>query len=51
MTAELLIALAPIVLLIAMGAWLKRSRFLEDRFWAQAERLGYYVLLPALFLL
>lgn len=50
MTAELLIALAPIVLLIAMGAWLKRSRFLEDSFWAQAERLGYYVLLPALFL-
>ncbi|MFJ2445295.1 AEC family transporter [Pseudomonas sp. NPDC087626] len=50
MTAELLIALAPIVLLIAMGAWLKRSRFLEDSFWAQAERLGYNVLLPALFL-
>lgn len=50
MTAELLIALAPIALLIVMGAWLKRSRFLEDGFWAQAERLGYYVLLPALFL-
>lgn len=50
MTAELLIALAPIAVLIVMGAWLKRSRFLEDSFWAQAERLGYYVLLPALFL-
>ena len=50
MTAELLLALTPIALLIAMGAWLKRSRFLEDSFWAQAERLGYYVLLPALFL-
>lgn len=49
-TAELLIALAPIAVLIVMGAWLKRSRFLEDSFWAQAERLGYYVLLPALFL-
>lgn len=49
MTAELLIALAPIALLIVMGAWLKRSRFLEDSFWAQAERLGYYLLLPALF--
>ncbi|MHC8314150.1 AEC family transporter [Pseudomonas sp. LB3P31] len=33
-----------------MGAWLKRIRFMEDSFWAQAERLGYYVLLPALFL-
>ena len=50
MTAELLIALAPIAVLIVMGAWLKRSRFLEDSFWAQAERLGYYVHLPALFL-
>jgi len=49
-TAELLIALAPIALLIVMGTWLKRSRFLQDSFWAQAERLGYYVLLPALFL-
>ncbi|WP_178116356.1 AEC family transporter [Pseudomonas brassicae] len=43
-------ALAPIAVLIVMGTWLKRSRFLQDSFWAQAERLGYYVLLPALFL-
>lgn len=50
MTATLLIALTPIAVLIIMGAWLKRSRFLEDSFWAQAERLGYYILLPALFL-
>ncbi|KFF45799.1 transporter [Pseudomonas sp. BRG-100] len=50
MTAELLIALTPIALLIVMGAGLKRSQFFEDTFWAQAERLGYYVLLPALFL-
>ncbi|WP_156355247.1 AEC family transporter [Pseudomonas endophytica] len=50
MTAELLLALTPIALLIGMGAWLKHSRFLEDSFWAPAERLGYYVLLPALFL-
>ena len=50
MTLALLLALAPIALLIALGAWLKHSRFLADSFWAQAERLGYYVLLPALFL-
>jgi len=28
---------------------LRRRGFLTDRFWSQAERLGYYVLLPALF--
>lgn len=50
MTLALLLALAPIALLIALGAWLNHSRFLADSFWAQAERLGYYVLLPALFL-
>jgi predicted permease len=36
--------------LIFMGAWLRRIRFLEENFWSQAERLGYYVLLPARFL-
>lgn len=50
MTAQLILALVPIALLIALGAWLKRHQFLADSFWAQAERLGYYVLLPALFL-
>ena len=50
MTAQLLLALVPIALLIGLGAWLKHSAFLADSFWAQAERLGYYLLLPALFL-
>lgn len=50
MIATLLSALAPIALLIAVGAWLRRSRFLAESFWPQAERLGYYVLLPSLFL-
>lgn len=50
MTVSLLLALLPIALLIALGAWLRQSRFLADAFWPQAERLGYYVLLPALFL-
>lgn len=49
MTLSLLLALVPIALLIALGTWLRHSRFLTEAFWPQAERLGYYVLLPALF--
>ncbi|MCM2462779.1 MULTISPECIES: AEC family transporter [Pseudomonas] len=49
MTLSLLIALLPIAILIVLGAWLKRRQFLADTFWAQAERLAYYVLLPSLF--
>lgn len=50
MIATLLLALAPIAFLIGLGAWLRRSHFLAESFWPQAERLGYYVLLPSLFL-
>ncbi|MBI3145898.1 MAG: AEC family transporter [Pseudogulbenkiania sp.] len=50
MVQTLLLALLPIALLIAMGAGLRRHALLAESFWAQAERLGYYVLLPALFL-
>lgn len=49
MTPALLLALLPIALLIMLGAWLKHRAFLADSFWGQAERLGYYILLPALF--
>lgn len=49
MTLSLLVALLPIAILIALGAWLKRARFLAETFWPQAERLAYYVLLPSLF--
>ncbi|EPZ6036738.1 AEC family transporter [Pseudomonas aeruginosa] len=49
MTTLLLLALVPIALLICMGAWLRHSTFLQESFWPQAERLGYYVLLPSLF--
>lgn len=49
MTGTILLALLPIVLLIGLGAALRRSRFLGEAFWPQAERLGYYVLLPSLF--
>ncbi|MDH2432748.1 AEC family transporter [Pokkaliibacter sp. MBI-7] len=49
MIAPLLLALLPIVLLITLGALLRQREFVAATFWPQAERLGYYVLLPALF--
>jgi predicted permease len=44
-----MITLVPVALLIALGYSLKRTNFLANGFWGQAERLGYYILLPALF--
>jgi hypothetical protein len=49
MTGALLLALVPIALLIGLGSALRRAGFLAETFWPQAERLGYYVLLPSLF--
>ncbi|ACL61591.1 AEC family transporter [Methylobacterium nodulans] len=49
MTGAVLLALLPIVILIALGMLLRHRRFLDDGFWPQAERLGYFVLLPCLF--
>ena len=49
MTGALLLALVPIALLIGLGVALRRAGFLAETFWPQAERLGYYVLLPSLF--
>ena len=49
MTGAILLALLPIGLLIGLGAVLRRIGFIGEAFWPQAERLGYYVLLPALF--
>lgn len=49
MTKEVLLALAPVVILILVGLVLRRREFLQDSFWPQAERLGYFVLLPSLF--
>lgn len=48
MIGAVLLALVPVILLIALGAGLRR-RFLPAEFWPHAERLGYFVLLPALF--
>ncbi len=46
----LLTTLLPIILLIALGTFLRLRGFLADNFWPGAERLSYYVLLPSLFL-
>ncbi len=41
-------AIAPIFLLIVAGYGFKRSGFPGEAFWSPAERLSYFVLLPAL---
>ncbi|OJX79957.1 MAG: hypothetical protein BGO92_03345 [Magnetospirillum sp. 64-120] len=38
----------PIFLLIVLGRALRARRFLSDGFWAPAEKLTYYLRLPAL---
>ncbi|MCA8061852.1 AEC family transporter [Burkholderia sp. AU38729] len=49
MIGPIVLALAPVALLVAFGHGLRRTGFIGDAFWPQAERLCYYVLLPALF--
>lgn len=44
-------ALAPVFLMIALGAFLRQRAFVGDGFWSGAERLVYWLLLPALLLL
>ena len=46
----LLTTLVPIILLIALGTFLRIRGFLGESFWPGAERLSYFVLLPSLFL-
>ena len=41
-------AVLPVFLLIFLGYGLKRSKFLPQEFWEGAERLTYFILLPAL---
>ena len=50
MIGPILLALTPIVLLIGLGHAMRRADFLPEPFWPQAERLSYFVLLPALFI-
>ena len=49
MIGTVAMTLLPIILLIGLGIELRRQRFLAEAFWSQAERLGYFILLPALF--
>ncbi len=41
-------AITPIFFLIICGFVLKRSGFLQDGFWQSAEKLTYFILMPAL---
>ncbi len=49
MIEAVLLALLPVLILIALGFGLRYRRIVADHFWPEAERLGYFVLLPALF--
>ncbi|WP_099867533.1 AEC family transporter [Pararhizobium haloflavum] len=50
MSAAIVIALLPVIFLIGFGHLIRRTGFLSEAFWPQAERLSYFVLLPALFM-
>lgn len=41
-------ALLPVFLLIVLGYALKQKRWVDDAFWAPAERITYYIFFPAL---
>ncbi|WP_394250909.1 AEC family transporter [Arthrobacter pityocampae] len=50
MIAQSLVALGPVIGLIALGYGLRARSVLAPAFWPPAERLCYFVLLPALFI-
>jgi len=45
---EVAALIAPVFLLIVGGYWARASGFIAEGFWAPAEKLGYWVLLPSL---
>ena len=45
---DVVIALFPLIVLIALGYVLKQKKFLQAEFWRGAEQLNYFVLFPAL---
>lgn len=45
---NILIALIPVFLLIALGYWLKRIKFPNEDFWASADKFTYFILFPSL---
>ncbi|TYD00687.1 AEC family transporter [Arthrobacter echini] len=50
MIAQTLVALGPVLGLLGLGYVLRVRSFVSSVFWAPAERLCYFVLLPALFI-
>ena len=45
---NVVMALFPLIMLIAMGYIFKRTQFLTDEFWRGAEKLNYLILFPVL---
>lgn len=45
---SLAFAIAPVFAIVVIGNLLRRINLLDESFWAQAARLGYWVLIPAL---
>ncbi len=50
MISQTLVALGPVIGLIVLGYVLRARSFVAPAFWPPAERLCYFVLLPALFI-
>ncbi len=50
MLQQMMLAVIPLIVLIATGYGLKQVNFFEDGFWHGAEKLNYYLLFPALLL-
>lgn len=50
MILQTVVALGPVIGLIALGYGIRARAFLAPSFWPPAERLCYFVLLPALFI-
>ncbi|MFH7804898.1 MULTISPECIES: AEC family transporter [unclassified Acinetobacter] len=48
---NIVMALFPLIILIAMGYLLKQTRFLTDEFWGNSEKLNYFILFPSLLFL
>lgn len=47
---DIFLLVLPVFLVIAIGNFLWRSGFLADSFWPAAEKLAYFILLPAIIL-
>lgn len=48
MSLLIFVALFPLIALIAMGYIVKRTVFVEDSFWRNAEKINYYVFFPVM---